>query len=135
MPGHRQGPPNERPNDGLSRSQRKNVAFPGKKPTHRRPAYKREWHKNWIWPVQGGKYSSGKNRNRPNVLHCIEQSVGEIRIQCDLLEQTKCAIGKNSPEFSYMWRQMVKRSQGKPCNTSNADERYKYLPSLTRCLP
>jgi len=73
--------------------------------------------------MQRGKYSAGKNRNRSNVLHRIEQPVGEIRIQCDLLEQTKCAVGKNSPEFSYMRRQMVKRSRGKSCQASSADER------------
>lgn len=85
--------------------------------------------------MQGGKYSAGKNRSRSNVLQRIEQPVGEIRIQCDLLEKTKCAVGKNSSEFNHMWWQMVKRSTGKSCQASSADERDKYLPSVTGCLP
>src|ERR1700684_683655 len=99
MPRNRKNPPHQRAQNGLAYGERDDVAFSRKEPAHRGATDKSQWDKNRVGPVQGGKNGASYESDRARLLQSIKEPVRQIRIQGDLLQQTKRKVSEEAPGF------------------------------------
>ena len=135
VPGDGKNPPDESTQNGLAHGERENVALSRKEPAHGRATDKSQRHENGIGPVQRGKNSAGQESGRARLLKCIEKPVCQIRIQGDLLQETKRKVSEEAPRFGDARRYAVKSAKPKTSETSGENKRAKNEEPLARGGP
>src|SRR2546425_12977378 len=111
MPGQRKRPPNQRTENRLPERKRKHVAFASKKPGHHNAARERNRNQNRIRPVQRAEDGSGNQTNLPTICEGAEKTIGQIRLQRDLLQQTEREVAPEAAQGKQMRGKTVKRAE------------------------
>src|SRR2546428_7798142 len=113
MPGQRKRPPNQRTKNRLPERERKHVAFASKKPGHHDAAGERNRNQNRIRPVQRAEDGSGKQTSLPTICEGAEKTIGQIRLQRDLLQQTEREVVPEAAKGKQVLGKTVKRAEKK----------------------
>src|SRR5260370_14856948 len=111
MPGQRKCPPNQRTENRLPERERKHVALASKKPGHHHAAGERNRNQNRIRPVQRAEDGSGNEASLPAVRQSGEKTIGQIRLQRDLLQQTEREVAPEAAEGKQVRGKTMKRAE------------------------
>src|SRR5260370_5325526 len=111
MPGQRKCPPNQRTEDRLPERERKHVALARKKPGQHNATGKRNRNQNRIRPVQRAEDGSGNEASLPAVRQSSEKTVGQVRLQRDLLQQAEREVAPEAAKGKQMRGKAVKRAE------------------------
>src|SRR5712692_4706144 len=122
MPGQRKRPPNQRTENRLPERERKHVAFAGKKPGHHHAAGERNRNQNRIRPVQRAEDGSGSQTRLPTGRQSGEKTIGQIRLQRYLLQQTEREVVPEAAKGKQVRGKTVKRAEK---NSGEADSQRK----------
>src|SRR5712691_7195939 len=135
MPGQRKCPPNQRTENRLTERERNHVALASKKPGHHHAAGERNRNQNRIRPVQRAEDGSGNQASLPDVRQSGEKTVGQIRLQRDLLQQTEREVIPEAAQGKQVRGKTVKRAEKNSCEADSQRENSKRNCRLPRSWP
>src|SRR6202171_885741 len=102
MPRDRKSPPNQTAQNGLPKSERKNVAFTREHPGHRDSADPGERNEYRIRQMKRGKDRTGFQGCAHRTLCCGEKAIGCVGIQPHLLEKAKGHVAKEVLQYQVL---------------------------------
>src|SRR5260370_401152 len=135
MPGQRKCPPNQRTENRLAERERKHVAFARKKPGHHHAAGERNRNQNRIRPVQRAEDGSGNQTSLPAGRQGREKTIGQVRLQRDLLQQTEREVIPEAAKGKQMRGKTVKRAEKESGEADSQRKKSKHNCGLPRRRP
>src|SRR5260370_26878136 len=135
MPGQRKCPPNQRTENRLPERERKHVALASKKPGHHHAAGERNRKQNRIRPVQRAEDGSGNEASLAAVRQSGEKTIGQIRLQRDLLQQTEREVAPEAAKGKQVRGKTVKRAEKESGDADSQRKKTKRNCGLPRGWP
>src|SRR5467141_1058640 len=123
MPRHRKGPPNQTAQNGLPKSEGKNIALTREHPGHRDSADPGERNEYRIRPMKRGKDRAGDQGCAHGTFCCSEKAIGCVGIQPHLLEKAKGHIAKEVLGNQVMVERPVQTTKNEPHEAKSDSKR------------